>query len=60
MFPAPDVGLCPLSLGQPFLPRPRGAEVTVWKVCRIATPGALGSHIQVILGLNGGSMHRQA
>lgn len=30
-FPTPDTGLCPLSLGYPFLPGPRGAEVTCWE-----------------------------
>ncbi|KAL0620788.1 hypothetical protein AAY473_009113 [Plecturocebus cupreus] len=37
-FPVPEVGLCPLSLGYPFLPRPKGLKSPVWKICKIATP----------------------
>lgn len=52
-FPAPVVGLCPLSLGYPFLPGPRGAEVTFLDNLQNCQPLPPGSHMQVILGLHG-------
>lgn len=41
-------------------PGPGGLKSPVWKICKIATPCPLGSHIQVIPGLHGGNMCRQA
>lgn len=59
MFPAPDMGLCPLSLGHPFLSRPRWAEVTSLENLQYCYPlppwvthpgysgGAWRQHVQV-------------
>lgn len=39
----------------PSCPGPGGLKSPVWKICKIALPCPLGSHIQVILGLHGGN-----